>query len=251
MAGHSKFANIKHRKGAQDVKRAKLFTKIVREVITAVKEKGPDPSGNPRLRNAIALAKANNLPKDRIEGAIKKAESSGEGDNYEAIRYEGYGPCGIAIIVDALTDNRNRTASDVRSSFTKYGGSLGETGSVSFMFDHLGYIELEAKGLVFDKVFEAAIEAGASDVEESDDKIIIYTEVNDLFSVRDEVVKSLNVEPNDVRLDWKPKNITEIDNLEDAQKFLKFFDALEDSDDVQRITGNFKFSDKVIEELNK
>lgn len=251
MAGHSKFANIKHRKGAQDEKRAKLFTKIAREVITAVKEKGSDPDGNPRLRNAIALAKANNLPKDRIEAAIKRAETSGAGENYESIRYEGYGPSGVAIIVDALTDNRNRTASDVRSCFTKYNGSLGETGSVSFMFDHLGYIEFDSASVSFDKVFEIATESGAIDAEEADGKIIIYTESSDLGAVRDAIVNSLKLEPNDVRLDWRPKNYTDITDLESAQKLLKFLDTLEDSDDVQRVTGNFRFSDQIIEELEK
>jgi YebC/PmpR family DNA-binding regulatory protein len=247
MAGHSKFANIKHRKGAQDAKRAKLFTKLQREVTVAAKLGQPDPEFNPRLRSAIITARANNMPKDRIDGAIKRAAAAGEGDNYEEIRYEGYGSNGIAVIVEALTDNRNRTAGDVRSIFTKSGGSLGETGSVSFMFDHVGLIEYEGSIAGEDEIFEIALDAGAQDVISDTDWHIIYCNINDFSNVRDTLIKKFG-DPKTARLDWKAKEFTELD-LEKAQKISRLIDALEDNDDVQLVCANYLIPDEIAEKL--
>lgn len=248
MAGHSKFANIKHRKGAQDAKRAKLFTKILREVTVAVKVGNPDPDSNPRLRSALIEARSNNIPKDRIEAAVKKASSIGEGDNYEEIRYEGYAPGGIAIIVEALTDNRNRTASAVRSTFTKAGGTLGETGSLSFMFDRVGLIKFDGNVASEDDMFEAAIEAGAQEVESSDQMHVAVTALEDFIAVRDALIEKFN-DPLSAKLEWVTKDSVEIDNLEKAQKIMRMVDALEDLDDVQTVTGSYGFSDEVLEQL--
>lgn len=237
MAGHSKFANIKHRKGAQDAKRAKLFTKLQREITVAAKLGQPDPDFNPRLRTAIITARSHNMPKDRIEGAIKKASSAGEGDNYEEIRYEGYGSGGIAIIVEALTDNRNRTAGEVRSIFTKAGGSLGETGSVSFMFDHVGLIEYEGNVASEDEMFEIALEAGASEVISQSDWHIIYCEVDDFSTVRDALIEKFG-DPQNARLSWKAKDEVKLTD-DQAEKISKLVDNLEDNDDVQLVCGNY------------
>lgn len=238
MAGHSQFANIKHRKGAQDKKKAKLFTKILREISVAAKTGQPDPESNPRLRNAMIEARVNNMPKDRIEAAIKKAAFGTNTENFEEVRYEGYGPHGIAIIVEALTDNRNRTASEVRSTFTKAGGSLGETNSVSFMFDHVGLIVFDLKVADSEKMFEAAIEAGANDIESDDHNHFIFTDTNNLSAVRDILVEKFG-DPISAKLEWKAKNVMEISDLEQAQKLMKMIDALEDCDDVQRVSGNY------------
>lgn len=248
MAGHSQFANIKHRKGAQDAKKAKLFTKLQREITVAVKTGQPDPEFNARLRNAIIAARTNNMPKDRIEGAVKKASSIGVGDNFEEIRYEGYGPGGVAFIVQALTDNRNRTAGEVRSIFTKSGGSLGESGSVAFMFDHVGLIEYEASVASADAVFEAAIEAGALDIESDDNWHAITCAPENFSHCRDQLIAKFG-DPKTAKLDWKPKNTVELD-LDMAQKILKLVDWLEDSDDVQLVSGNYVISDEVAEKLS-
>ena len=248
MAGHSKFANIKHRKGAQDAKRAKLFTKILREVTVSVKVGNPDPDANPRLRNALIEARANNIPKDRIEAAVKKASSAGEGENYDEITYEGYAPGGIAIIVEALTDNRNRTVSEVRSTFTKAGGSLGETGSVNFMFDKVGLIQFEGSKASADDMFEQALEAGASEVESSDDLHVIITAPEDLAAVRDVLIEKFG-DPVSAKLNWQAKDLIEVNDLEKAQKLMKMIDALEDCDDVQNVTGNYDFPDEILEQL--
>ena len=248
MAGHSKFANIKHRKGAQDAKRAKLFTKILREVTVAVKVGNPDPDSNPRLRSALIEARSNNIPKDRIEAAVKKASSIGEGDNYEEIRYEGYAPGGIAIIVEALTDNRNRTASAVRSTFTKAGGTLGETGSLSFMFDRVGLIKFDGNVASEDDMFEIALEAGAQEVESSEQMHVAVTALEDFISVRDALIEKFK-DPISAKLEWVTKDSIEIDNLEKAQKIMRMVDALEDLDDVQTVTGSYDFSDEVLEQL--
>lgn len=248
MAGHSQFANIKHRKGAQDAKRAKIFTKLIREITVAAKTGQPDINFNPRLRNAIIEARSNNLPKDRIDAAINKVISGNEGDNFEEIRYEGYGPNGIAIIVEALTDNRNRTASEVRSIFTKSGGALGETGSVGFMFDRVGIIKFESKIASEEQMFEIALEVGASEVESDEEIHIIITEIENFASVRDSLIEKFG-DPVSAKLDFKAKNLTEISNLEQAQKLLKMVDALEDCDDVQMVTGNYSFSDDVLQNL--
>jgi len=248
MAGHSQFANIKHRKGAQDAKKAKLFTKILREITVAAKSGQPDPEFNPRLRNALIEARIKNMPKDRIEAAIKKVIAGTSGDNFDEIRYEGYAAGGIAIIVEALTDNRNRTASEVRSIFTKAGGVLGETNSVAFMFDHVGLIKIDKKVASDDEMFEAAIEAGADDVESSDDGYFIFTSTDNLAAVRDKLTIKFG-ELQSAKFEWKAKNITEISDLEQAQKLFKMIDALEDCDDVQYVTGNYTIAPDIIDQL--
>lgn len=248
MSGHSQFANIKHRKGAQDAKRAKRFTKILREVTVAAKTGNPDPNYNPRLRNALIEARTNNMPKDRIDAAIKKVTSGLEGDNFEEIRYEGYAAGGIAIIVEALTDNRNRTASEVRSTLVKSGGALGETGSVGFMFDRVGVIQFDGKVASEEEMFEAALEAGAGEVESSQDVHVVITQPDSFTAVRDVLITKFN-DPISAKLDWKAKNSVEVSDLEQAQKLMKMIDALEDCDDVQMVTGNYVFPDEVLEKL--
>ena len=247
MAGHSKFKNIMYRKGAQDAKRAKVFAKHIRELTTAARLGAPDPDMNPRLRSAIVAAKAVNMPKDNIERAIKKA-AGGDGENYEEVRYEGYGPGGVAVIVEALTDNRNRTASEVRAAFAKHGGNLGETGSVGFMFDHVGLVEYGAATADAEAVFEAALEAGADDVASGEDGHEITCSPDDFASVRD-ALEAVFGEPTQARLDWKPQNTVAVD--EDAAGTLfKLLDALEDNDDVQRVASNFDIADDVMERLS-
>jgi YebC/PmpR family DNA-binding regulatory protein len=248
MSGHSQFANIKHRKGAQDAKRAKRFTKILREVTVAAKTGNPDPNYNPRLRNALIEARTNNMPKDRIDAAIKKVTSGLEGDNFEEIRYEGYAAGGIAIIVEALTDNRNRTASEVRSTLVKSGGALGETGSVGFMFDRVGVIQFDGKVASEEEMFEAALEAGAGEVESSPDVHVVITQPDSFTAVRDALITKFN-DPISAKLDWKAKNSVEVSDLDQAQKLIKMIDALEDCDDVQMVTGNYVFPDEILEKL--
>jgi YebC/PmpR family DNA-binding regulatory protein len=248
MAGHSQFANIKHRKGAQDAKKAKLFTKIMREITVSAKTGQSDPEYNPRLRNALIEARVNNIPKDRIETAIKKVTSGIDNQNFEEIRYEGYAPDGIAIIVEALTDNRNRTASEVRSIFTKMGGALGETGSVGFMFDRVGVIQFSNNLASEELMFETALEAGASDVESSADVHVVITTPENFVLVRDALIKKFK-DPLSAKLDWQAKNITEITDLTQAQKLLKMIDLLEDCDDVQSVTGNYIFSDEINQKI--
>jgi YebC/PmpR family DNA-binding regulatory protein len=247
MAGHSQFSNIKHRKGAQDAKRAKLFTKLQREITVAAKTGQPDPEFNARLRNAMIAARSSNMPKDRIDGAIKKATTVGEGDNFEEIRYEGYGPNGVAFIVETLTDNRNRTAGEVRSIFAKSGGSLGESGSVAFTFDHVGLVEYEAGVADEETMFETALEAGATDVVSNEQWHIITCETNGFSQVRDALIAKFG-DPQTAKLDWKPQNFIELD-LEIAGKILKLVDSLEDNDDVQLVAGNYVISDEVAEKL--
>jgi len=246
MAGHSKWANIQHRKGRQDAARSKLFSKLSKEITVAAKMGDPDPEKNPRLRLAVKEAKANSVPKDVIERAIRKSQG-GDADSYEEIRYEGYGPGGVAIIVEAMTDNRNRTASNVRATFGKHGGNLGETGSVSFMFDRKGEITYPASAGDADTVMLAAIEAGAEDVDSSEDGHIIYCADTDLAEVAAALEAALG-ESDSTRLIWKPQTVTELD-LEAAQKLMKLIDTLEDDDDVQRVTANFEVSDAVMEQL--
>ncbi|SEL07173.1 DNA-binding regulatory protein, YebC/PmpR family [Roseovarius azorensis] len=246
MAGHSKWANIQHRKGRQDAVRAKLFSKFSKEITVAAKMGDPDPEKNPRLRLAIKEAKAQSMPKDNIERAIKKAVG-GDAEDYEEIRYEGYGPGGVAVIVEAMTDNRNRTASNVRSTFSKNGGNLGETGSVGFMFERKGEISYPATAGDADTVMMAAIEAGAEDVESSDDGHVIWCADTDLSDVAGALEGTLG-ESESTRLVWKPVTTTELD-LEGMQKLMKLIEALEDDDDVQRVTANFEASDAVMEQL--
>ena len=246
MAGHSKWANIQHRKGRQDAARSKLFSKLSKEITVAAKMGDPDPDKNPRLRLAVKEAKAVSMPKDNIDRAIKKSQG-GDAENYEEIRYEGYGPNGVAIIVEAMTDNRNRTASNVRSTFTKRGGSLGETGSVAFMFDRKGQIVYAAGAGSEDAVMEAAIEAGAEDVESSEEGHVIWCDAGDLNEVSTALEASLG-EAESTKLVWRPQTTTELD-LEAAQSLMKLIEALEDDDDVQSVTANFEISDEVMAQL--
>ncbi len=246
MAGHSKWANIQHRKGRQDAARSKLFSKLSKEITVAAKMGDPDPEKNPRLRLAVKEAKAQSVPKDVIDRAIKKSQG-GDSENYEEIRYEGYGPGGVAVIVEAMTDNRNRTASTVRSTFSKNGGNLGETGSVSFMFDRKGQIVYPAETGSYDEVMMAAIEAGAEDVESSEDGHVIWCADTDLNDVSTKLEDILG-ESETTKLVWRPQNTTELD-LEGMQKLMKLMDALDDDDDVQNVTANFETSDEVMAQL--
>jgi YebC/PmpR family DNA-binding regulatory protein len=246
MAGHSKWANIQHRKGRQDKLRSKMFSKFSKEITVAAKMGDPDVDKNPRLRLAVKEAKQASMPKDNIDRAIKKAVG-GEAEDYEEIRYEGYGTSGVAVIVETMTDNRNRTASTVRSTFTKYGGNLGETGSVGFMFDRKGEVMYPASVGDSDTVMMAAIEAGAEDVDSSEDGHVIYCADTDLNDVSTALEAELG-ESDSTKLIWRPTTTTEMD-LEGMQKLMKLIDALEDDDDVQRVTANFEASDEVMEAL--
>ncbi len=246
MAGHSKFKNIMHRKGAQDKKRSAMFSKLSREITVAAKMGAPDPDMNPRLRLAINNAKGQSMPKDNIQRAIDKA-AGGDDENYEEVRYEGYGPGGVAIIVEALTDNRNRTATSVRTAFSKNGGNLGASGAVSHGFERLGMIEYPASVGDEDTVLEAAIEAGADDVESSEDGHVIWTQMEALHEVSGNLEKALG-EAEGVKLAWKP-NITVDMNEKDAGTLLKLVDTLDDDDDVQTVWGNYEISDEIMEKL--
>ena len=246
MAGHSKWANIQHRKGRQDAVRAKMFSKFSKEITVAAKMGDPDPDKNPRLRLAVKEAKAASMPKENIERAIKKS-IAGDSENYEEIRYEGYGPNGVAIIVEAMTDNRNRTASNVRSTFTKRGGNLGETGSVSFMFDRKGQIVYPASAGDEDAIMEAAVDAGAEDVESSEEGHVVWCADTDLAEVSTALEKVLG-EAESTKLVWRPQTTTELD-LEAAQSLMKLIEALEDDDDVQSVTANFEVSEEVMSQL--
>lgn len=243
MAGHSKWANIQHRKGRQDKLRSKLFSKLAKEITVAAKMGDPDPDKNPRLRMAVKEAKSLSVPKDVIDRAIKKSEA-GEGDNYDEIRYEGYGPSGVAVIVEAMTDNKNRTASVVRSTFSKNGGNLGETGSVGFMFDRMGEVVYPASVGDADTVMMAAIEAGADDVQSDEDNHVIYCLDTELNDVSNALEKELG-ESESTKLIWKPNMTTELD-IDGFTKLMKLLDILEEDDDVQRVTTNMDVSDDVM-----
>lgn len=247
MAGHSQYSNIMHRKGRQDAKRAKIFTKIGREITVAAKQGGGDPGGNPRLRAAILWAREENMPNDRIKKAIDSAVNAGVGDDYEEIRYEGYGPGGVAFIVDALTNNRNRTAGDVRPAFSKYGGNLGESNSVSFMFDRVGMILYPADKASPDAMFEAAVEAGAENCESNDDAHEITCQPNDFARVRDALEEKWG-QAEKAALVWKPNVMAEVTD-EQAQSVMKLIEVLEDNDDVQMVTTNLSLSDEMMESL--
>ncbi|KHA53046.1 YebC/PmpR family DNA-binding transcriptional regulator [Sulfitobacter geojensis] len=246
MAGHSKWANIQHRKGRQDKIRAKLFSKFSKEITVAAKMGDPDPDKNPRLRLAVKEAKSASMPKDNIDRAIKKSVA-GEGEDYKEIRYEGYGPNGVAVIVETMTDNLNRTASTVRSTFSKNGGNLGETGSVGFMFDRKGEVTYPASVGDNDTVMMAAIEAGAEDVESSEDGHVIWCADSDLNDVATALEAELG-ESESTKLVWKPTTTSELD-LEGLEKLMRLVDALEDDDDVQRVTTNFEASDEVMQQF--
>lgn len=247
MAGHSKFKNIQHRKGAQDAKRGKIFTKIGREIIVAVKASGPDPDSNPRLRAAIMAGRAVNMPNTRIKSAIDSAVGAGNTDNYKNIRYEGYGPGGVAIIVEALTDNVTRTVAEVRSYFSKAGGALGETNSVGFMFDHVGEVIYPAAKASADEMLEAGIDAGADNVESGDEVHEITCAVDDFAAVRDALIAKFG-EPEKSGFAWKPNVMSNVDE-ETAKSILKLIDLLEDNDDVQAVFTNFETSDDILERL--
>jgi YebC/PmpR family DNA-binding regulatory protein len=246
MAGHSKFKNIMYRKGAQDKKRSALFSKLSREITVAAKTGLPDPDANARLRAAVIAARAQSMPKDNIQRAIDKASGS-DAENYEEIRYEGFGPGGVALIVEALTDNRNRTATNVRTIFSKNGGNLGASGSVSHQFERLGLIEYPASAGDSDKVLEAAIEAGADDVESDDDGHRIWTSVESLHEVA-RGLESMLGEAESAKLAWKPSTDVEVRG-DDAQQLLRLMDALEEDDDVQTVWGNEKVPDEELEKL--
>jgi YebC/PmpR family DNA-binding regulatory protein len=247
MAGHSQFKNIMHKKGRADKARSKLFGKLAREITVAAKLGMPDPAFNPRLRAAIIAARAENMPKDNIERAVKKASGS-DTENYDAIRYEGYAPGGVAVIVEALTDNHNRTAGEVRAIFTKNGGNLATTGAVSFMFDHVGVVEYDAKAASADAMLDAAIEAGGEDVTSNADAHQIFTTAETL----NEVGKALEAkfgEPRKSALLWKPQNTVALDD-ESGEKVLKLIEALDDSEDVQNVYANFEISDALVQKMS-
>lgn len=246
MAGHSKWANIQHRKGRQDAARSKLFSKLAKEITVAAKMGDPDPDKNPRLRLAVKEAKSQSVPKDVIDRAIKKSQG-GDAENYDEIRYEGYGPGGVAVIVEAMTDNKNRTASTVRSTFSKNGGNLGETGSVGFMFERKGQVLYSADAGDADTVMMAAIEAGAEDCESSEDGHVIVCADMDLHDVSNALEAELG-ESESSKLIWQPTTTTELD-LEGMQKLMKLIDALEDDDDIQNVTANFEAADDVMAQL--
>ena len=247
MAGHSQFKNIMHRKGRQDAMRSKLFAKLAREIMVSAKEGGPDPDANSRLRLAIQNARAESMPKDNIERAISKA-SGGAGEDFEEIRYEGYGPGGVAMIVEALTDNRNRTAGAIRSYFTKNGGALGETGSVAFMFDRAGEIVYPAAAGDADTVLEAAIDAGASDVASDAESHVILTAFEDLGKVARALEDRLG-EPTSVRSIWKPQTMTPVEG-EKAETLMKLIATLEEDDDVQNVYANYDVDETTLRQLS-
>ena len=245
MAGHSKFKNIMHRKGAQDKKRAKIFGRLIKELTVAARS-STDPDSNPRLRTALAAARAANMPKDNIERVLKRAEG-GEGETYDEIRYEGYGPGGTALIVDAMTDNRNRTASEVRAAFNKYGGSLSETGSVSFMFDKVGQIVYALDAADADTMFEAVLEAGADNIQTDENGHEITCAPENFNSVREEIEGRFGA-PEEAGLTWKPQNLIAVDEVQ-ASTLIKLLDVLDDNDDVQNVSSNFDISDDIIAKL--
>ncbi len=247
MAGHSQFKNIMHRKGRQDKVKSKLFGKLAREITVSAKVGLPDPAMNPRLRAAIIAARAENMPKDNIERAIKKAQG-GEGDNYEEIRYEGYGPGGVAVIVEVLTDNRNRTAGEVRAAFTKSGGNLAETGAVSFMFDRVGVIEYDAKVASPEAMFEAALEAGADDVVSNESGHEIYA-AQDQYGAVAKALEAKFGEPRKAALVWRPQNTVAVGD-EQGEKLLKLIENLNEHDDVQNVYANFEVSDALVQRMS-
>ena len=246
MAGHSQFKNIMHRKGRQDAVRARLFTRLQREVQVAAKAGLPDPTLNPRLRAAIQAAKAANVPKDNIERAIKRAQG-GDAETYDEVRYEGYGPGGVAVIVEALTDNRNRTASAVRAAFAKHGGALGETNSVSFQFSRMGSIRYPAEVADADAMLEAAIEAGADDAESGEDGHEILCAADDLDAVR-EALETRFGPPEQAALTWRPQATVPVDD-DRAETLLRMLQTLDDNDDVQRVVANFEVSETALARL--
>lgn len=248
MAGHSQFKNIMHRKGAQDAKRARAFGKIIREITVSARQGLPDPAANPRLRAAVQAAREVNMPRDTIERAIKKASGETGGDAYESIRYEGRGPHGVAVIVEALTDNRNRTAGDVRSTFGKHGGELGAANSAAFMFNRLGVVRYPAAVTDADTMLEAAVEAGADDVASDAAGHEVLTSPEGFNAVRDALEKRFGA-PEAARVEWRPTTTVMLDEAQ-AQAVLKFIDALDDNDDVQTVWANFEVAEDVLARLS-
>ncbi len=248
MAGHSHSKNIMHRKGAQDARKARQFAKLIREITVSAKMGLPDPASNPRLRAAVAAARVMNMPKDTIDRAIKKASDAGTGEDYVEVRYEGRGPGGVAIIVEALTDNRNRTASDIRTAFNKHGGSLGETNTVAFLFDRVGVVGYPPKAATADAMLESAIDAGAADVVSDEDGHEVTCAPEDLFAVRDALVARFG-EPETAKLDWRASTEVTLDE-ERAAAVLKLLDALEDNDDVQTVYANADIPEDVLQGLS-
>jgi YebC/PmpR family DNA-binding regulatory protein len=248
MAGHSQFKNIMHRKGAQDARRGRLFARLIREITVAARQGLPDPASNPRLRAAVTAARQANMPRDTVDRAIKKASGGGTGEDYAEVRYEGYGPAGVAIMVEALTDNRNRTASDIRSAFAKYGGALGETNSVSFLFNRVGVIRYPAAAGSADDMLEAAIEAGADNVESEAEAHEITCGPDDFFAVRDALELRLGA-PEAARVEWRPTTLVPLDE-ERAVAVMKLIEALDDSEDVQNVYANFDVHDAVMQKLS-
>lgn len=246
MAGHSQFKNIMYRKGAQDAKRAKVFTKIIRELTTSARI-NPDVEANPRLRQAIIAARGANMPKETMERAIKRGAGGDDTTDYVEVRYEGYGPGGVAVIVEALTDNRNRTAGEVRAAFTKYGGNLGETNSVSFMFNRIGVIYYPKEKVNYDALFEAALESGAYNIESTPKGYEIEANLEDFAAVRDALMTKFG-DPERAELIWKPQTTAPVDE-EKASSLMKFLDVLEDNDDVQAVFANFEISNEIMEKL--
>ena len=247
MAGHSKFKNIMYRKGAQDKKRSAMFSKLAREITVAAKMGLPDPDANARLRAAVNAARAQSMPKDTMERAIKRGAGGDDGTAYEEVRYEGYGPGGVAVIVEALTDNRNRTASEIRTTFAKAGGNLGETNSVSFMFERKGVIAYAAKAASAEAVFEAALDAGADNVESDAANHEITCATEDFAAVRDALEAKFGA-AREAKLQWRPLNTVPVDG-DSADSLLKLIDALEDNDDVQVVSANFEISDEILAKL--
>jgi YebC/PmpR family DNA-binding regulatory protein len=248
MAGHSQFKNIMHRKGAQDARRARQFGKIIRELAVAARAGLPDPASNPRLRAAIAAAREVNMPRDTIERTIRKASGGTGGQHYEAVRYEGYGPAGVAVIVEALTDNRNRTASDMRSTFGKHGGALGETNSVAFLFNRLGVVRYPASAAGADDMLDAAIEAGAANVESDGETHEITSSADDFLPLRDTLEARFGP-PESARIEWRPLSVVTLDEAT-AAGVLKLLDALEENEDVQNVYANFDIPDAVMRKLS-
>ena len=248
MAGHSHVKNVMHRKGAQDAKRGRIFARLIREITVAAGQGLPDPALNPRLRAAVVAARQANMTKDTIERAVKKAAGAGQGDNYFEMRYEGYGPAGVAVIVEALTDNRNRTASEVRTAFAKSGGALGETNSVAFLFTRRGILRYPAAAAAEDAMLEAAIEAGAEDVESTQDGHEITTAPDDFFPVRDALEKAFGP-PEEARMDWRPTTTIPLDE-ETAAAVIKLLDTLDESEDVQNVFANFDIPESVLQKLS-
>ena len=247
MSGHSQYKNIMYRKGAQDKKRAKIFARLIREITVAAKSGLPEPDKNPRLRAAVSAARAANMPKDNVDRAIKRVAGGEDDVSYEEIRYEGYGPGGVALIVEALTDNRNRTASEVRSAFSKHGGSLGETNSVSFMFDHVGLVAFDQAVGSPEEVFEAAVEAGADNVESTTEGHEITCDPGDFNIVRDALTERFG-DPREAHLTWKPQTTVDVDERH-AETLLKLLDVLDDNDDVQQVAANFEIADAIMTRL--